>query len=64
MVVGRDRVVVGLLFLYGCGTAGHDILEFVVEVFWCRAFSRRVGVGRIEGLILVCLVSVYCLFVP
>ena len=48
-VVGRDRVVVGLLFLRGRSTAGHDILEFVVEVFCCRAVSSRVGGGRVEG---------------
>ena len=64
MVVVRVRVIVELLFLRGCGTAGHHIFAFVVEVLCCRVVGRRVGVGRVEGLFLVCLVSVYCVFVP
>ena len=60
MVVVRDRVVVGLIFLCGSNTAGHGMFGFVVEVLCCCAVGRRVGVGRVEGLFQVCLVSVSC----
>ena len=62
MVDGRDRVVVWLLCLRGCSTAGHDILESVVKVLF--EGCRRAGIGRVKGLILVCLVGVICVFVP
>ena len=54
MVVVRDRVVAGLLFLRGCSTAGHHTLELVLEVICCCVVGRRVGVGRAEGLLLMC----------
>ena len=65
------RLVLCWVLSFCVVVARRDILEFVVEVFCCRAVSRRVGVGRVggcgvgraEGLILVCLVSVYCVFV-
>ena len=63
-VVLRFSCCHGLLFLCGCSTAGHDIFEFVVEVSCCCVGGRRVGLGRIEGLFLVCLVSVHRALVP
>ena len=60
----------GYSFCVAAALLVGDILDFVVEICCCRAFSRRVGKGRVEGcrrvggLILVCLVSVRCVFVP
>ena len=56
MVVVRDCVVVGLIFLCGSSTAGHGMFGFVVEVLCCCVVDRRVGAGRVEGLFLVCTV--------
>ena len=53
MVVVRDCIVVGLLFLCGCSTARHNIFEFVIEALCCCVVGRRV-----EGLFMVCTVSV------
>ena len=61
MVVVRDRVVVGLLFLCCCSTARHDIFEFVGQVLCCCVVGRRVGVGRVEAVFSVCFItSIVC----
>ena len=55
--VGRDCDVLGLFVIYDFYTEDHGLFELVVEFFWCCFGGRRVGVGRVEGVLLVCLVK-------
>ena len=53
----RSLHVVDVLF-------GHGVFELVAECLQCCLVGRRVGVGCVEGLFLVFLVSVHRVFVP
>ena len=57
-------LVIVLWWCCCCCTARQNIFEFVVEVLGFCVVGRRVGVDRVEGLILVCLVNVYRVLVP
>ena len=52
MVVVRDCVVLGLLFLCGRSAARHNIFEFVVDVLCCCVVvGVLLGAGRSENLV-------------
>ena len=37
-----------------------SVFEFIVELFQCCLVGRRVGIGRVQSLFLMCLVNVGC----
>ena len=68
MVVRRGRCscdcVLGSLAQHRGCAFGHGVFEFGAECLQCCLVGRRVGVGCVEGLCLVCSVSVHRVFVP
>ena len=59
-----SSVVLRFFVLCGRYTAGHVISELIVGFFWCCLIGCRVGVGRVQGVFLVCLVNVDRVLTP